>query len=131
VGIHTFEGETPQGPLLLNVYPGPQCRGSLYADDGKTFSYQKNQSLRLDFTCELSHGHLDVELSPPSGTYQPWFHEVRLNFYGINEKISGVTNDSPPMTGWKVQSGVVTLPPVKWSTVAHHFRVSITQASER
>jgi alpha-glucosidase len=123
--------ETPQGPLLLNVYPGPQCRGSLYADDGKTFAYQKNQSLRLNFTCELSPGHIDVELSAPSGTYQPWFHEVQLNFYGIKEKISGVTTDSQPMTGWKVQSGVVTLPPVKWSNVAHHFRVSITQASER
>jgi len=123
--------ETPQGPLLLNVYPGPQCRGSLYADDGKTFAYQKNQSLRLNFTCELSPGHIDVELSPSSGTYQPWFHEVQLNFYGIKEKISGVTTDSQPMTGWKVQSGVVTLPPVKWSNVAHHFRVSVTQASER
>ncbi len=30
--------ETPRGPLVLHVYPGPQCQGGLYADDGNTLA---------------------------------------------------------------------------------------------
>ena len=33
--------EAPQGPLELRVYPGPDCHGDLYQDDGNTFAYQK------------------------------------------------------------------------------------------
>src|SRR5262249_7257564 len=33
-------GEVPQGPLQVSVYPGPNCSGSLYQDDGNTLAYQ-------------------------------------------------------------------------------------------
>ena len=35
--------ETPSGPLELRVYPGQQCRGSVYLDDGHTFRYQQGE----------------------------------------------------------------------------------------
>ncbi|HEX3821166.1 MAG TPA: TIM-barrel domain-containing protein, partial [Candidatus Sulfotelmatobacter sp.] len=44
--------ETPNGPLELDVYPGPDCNGSLYLDDGHTFGYQHGEFLRQSFTCE-------------------------------------------------------------------------------
>ena len=31
--------ETPQGPLSLDVYPGDDCRGTIYADDGHSMAY--------------------------------------------------------------------------------------------
>jgi alpha-glucosidase len=31
--------EVPRGPLVLGVYPGPECQGSLYADNGNTLAY--------------------------------------------------------------------------------------------
>jgi len=55
-------GETPDGPLQLHIYPGEDCRGSLYQDDGHSFAYQKGENpahpllLRclalLDLDCE-------------------------------------------------------------------------------
>ena len=44
--------ETPNGPLELRVYPGQQCSGSLYLDDGHTLRYQHGEFLRQAFTCQ-------------------------------------------------------------------------------
>ena len=46
--------ETPAGPLKLRVYPGEDCRGSLYMDDGHTFAYQKDEVLRIKYSCQVS-----------------------------------------------------------------------------
>jgi alpha-glucosidase len=117
--------ETPQGPLRLNVYPGPQCDGSLYADDGNTLAYQKGDTVRANFTCQASADHVDIDLSAPAGPYQPWFHAVQLNVFGVSGKVTSVTADSQPMSGWRARLGVVTLPPIKWGESAHHLRISI------
>jgi len=34
-------GEKPAGPIVLRVYAGDACRGSLYEDDGHTFRVPK------------------------------------------------------------------------------------------
>jgi alpha-glucosidase len=119
--------ETPQGPLTLNVYPGPQCHGSLYADDGNTLAYQKGDTVRVNFTCQASADHVDIDLSAPAGPYQPWFHAVQLNVFGVSGKVTSVTADSQPMSGWKMRSGVLTLPAIKWASASHHFRLAMVE----
>jgi len=119
--------ETPQGPLVLNVYPGPQCHGSIYTDDGNTLAYQKGETLRMNFTCEVAVDHLDVDLSAATGSYRPWFQEVQLKIYGVTEQISNVAADSRTLTGWEMKSGVLTLPAIKWAPAAHHLRIVFAQ----
>jgi alpha-glucosidase len=117
--------ETLQGPLTLNVYPGPQCHGSLYTDDGNTMAYKKGETLRMDFTCSASADRIDVNISAPAGSYQPWFHEIQLRIYGISATVKNVTADSHAIGGWKLESGVVTLAPFQWGKAAYKVSVEL------
>jgi alpha-glucosidase len=74
--------EVPKGPLELRVYPGPNCGGSLYLDDGTTFEYEKGSFLRLRFTCTEESGAVKVRVEPAEGSFVPWFGSVRVVVYG-------------------------------------------------
>jgi len=74
--------EKPGGPLELRVYPGSDCRGTLYQDDGLTFAYQKGNFLRVNFTCQLSPGSLTITSSIEKNAYQPWWNSTQLKIYG-------------------------------------------------
>lgn len=71
-------GETPQGPLQLHVYPGPDCKGSVYADDGNSLAYQHGEFQRTAVTCEQSAAATKVNIAAPSGPYQPWWKEFEI-----------------------------------------------------
>ncbi len=70
--------ETPRGPLELRVYPGPDCAGSVYLDDGNSFAYQRGWFLRESFSCQASKQGVRVHLDAPQGQYQPWWKQVEL-----------------------------------------------------
>lgn len=72
--------EVPKGPLELRVYPGPNCHGTLYADDGNTLNYQKGEFLRQSVTCEGDGS--TVKLTAPEGTYAPWWKEIKVSVVG-------------------------------------------------
>jgi alpha-glucosidase len=74
--------EVPRGPLELRVYPGPDCRGSLYLDDGTTFEYQKGAFLRLGFTCTERPDSVVVRMAPAEGSFVPWFSSIRVVVQG-------------------------------------------------
>ena len=79
--------ETPKGPLTVRVYPvvseGAECRGEVYADDGKSFAYRKGVFLRESFTCSVgANGAVTVEMSKREGSYKPWWKEVRVEVVG-------------------------------------------------
>jgi len=73
--------ETPSGPLELRVYPGPQCNGSLYLDDGHTFRYQKGEFLRQSFGCQSEGKSVTVKFDARTGTYAPWWKTVEVVVY--------------------------------------------------
>ena len=73
--------EIPNGPLELRVYPGPQCRGSLYLDDGHTFRYQHDEFLRQAFTCQSDSNAVIVKFGARQGTYAPWWKLVEVVIY--------------------------------------------------
>jgi alpha-glucosidase len=96
--------EKPEGPLELQVYPGADCRGSLYQDDGHTFAYQRGEILRMDFACQVSGPNLSITSHAMNTTYQPWWSSARITVYSGftapkevrigNEKIKDWTYDS-------------------------------------
>ncbi len=84
--------QKPDGPLELRVYPGPNCEGSLYLDDGNTFGYQHGEYFRQGFSCgSLSSPNgrtqvdaITVNLAPPEGLFHPGISEIRVTIFGIS-----------------------------------------------
>src|SRR6202051_112820 len=76
--------ETPKGPLTLRVYPGKDCKGSLYIDDGQSFAYKHGDFLRMEFTCSQKPNGITVHIGPHQGSYVPWWKSLQVEIYGSN-----------------------------------------------
>jgi alpha-glucosidase len=85
--------EIPNGPLTVRVYPGKDCQGSLYQDDGNTMAYTHGEFLRLNFSCEQSANSIKFQIGPHEGSYKPWWKELHVEVYGWNASSSRVTGD--------------------------------------
>ncbi|MGZ6096504.1 MAG: TIM-barrel domain-containing protein, partial [Polyangiales bacterium] len=88
--------ETPKGPLELRVYPGPNCRGSVYDDDGRSFAFERGQFFRQELRCEASADGVKVQLLAPQGSFQPWWKSIDVTVYGAKRpartaRIDGIT----------------------------------------
>jgi alpha-glucosidase len=70
--------QTPQGPLRLDVYPGPDCRGSVYQDAGDGFGFQSGQFYRASFRCETSAHGVTIRRSAVEGRWRPWWTSIQL-----------------------------------------------------
>ncbi len=75
--------EVPDGPLQLHIYPGPDCHGALYADDGASFAYRDGGCLRSTFRCEETADGLLVREADRTGTFQPWWQQVELVVHDV------------------------------------------------
>ena len=104
--------EVPQGPLTLRLYAGPDCRGSLYLDDGHTYAYTHGDSLRMSFTCNITPDALTLNIAE-QGSYKPWWKDIRLEIYGWQPHtgtatLEGSTTSLPiERTG---EATIITLP---------------------
>ena len=88
--------ERPQGSLVLRVYPGSDCHGSLYMDDGKTLAYTRGVFLRVEFSCEVSPKGLSLHLGQHQGSFQPWWKQIHLEVYGWEAAVANVSLDGKP-----------------------------------
>jgi alpha-glucosidase len=73
---------TPQGPLSLDVYPGDDCRGELYFDDGVTVS---GPSLRQSIQCSVTSKGVVLRFGPRLGTWRPWWKQIAVTVHGSLE----------------------------------------------
>jgi alpha-glucosidase len=94
-------GEKPKGPLDLRVYPGEDCRGSLYLDDGESFAYRRGELLRVNYSCEMAAASLRVKSSVESRKYAPWWTELRATIYGAERAPREVRLNGQPLRDWK------------------------------
>jgi alpha-glucosidase len=79
--------EVPDGPLTLRVYPGQNCAGDLYQDDGKSFAFSTGSYLRIHLTCtENPDGTLGLHIGAPQGSFAPWWKQLRIEAYGWTSK---------------------------------------------
>jgi alpha-glucosidase len=90
--------ERPQGPLTLRVFPGPQCEGRLYQDDGVSFAYKNGEFLRVSFTCDASakDGSVSVDISSHEGHFPAWWKEIAVQVNGLQKPAAAVTVDGRP-----------------------------------
>ena len=85
--------EKPSGPLQLRAYlptstAGPDaavnaCRGSVYADDGHTFAYQKGEILRINYSCQVASGSASLTSNVEMNSYQSWWKSAEITLFGL------------------------------------------------
>jgi len=97
--------EVPEGPLRISVYPGPNCRGSLYQDDGNTLAYQHGEYTRMQFTCESKPESLKVNFSTPQTRYKTWWSAMQFLFYGFASKPRELAVDGKSVSNWQYDPG--------------------------
>jgi alpha-glucosidase len=75
--------DKPDVPLTLRVYPGPDCTGTIYQDDGTSFAFKRGSFFRQSFTCaESPDGSLAIHIEAPEGKFTPWWSSLRIEAYG-------------------------------------------------
>ncbi len=92
--------ETPDGPLELRVFPGRDCHGSIYMDDGESFGYQRGDFLRVNFDCRASSAWLEIGVAAGRGFYKPWWKGLRFEVFGIETRPKQVRIGSRSVSGW-------------------------------
>jgi alpha-glucosidase len=70
--------ETPRGRLQLAVYPGADCRGALYLDDGESLAYKSGGYLRQSLTCDAA----SLSFGKREGTFPPWWTGFDVVIHG-------------------------------------------------
>jgi alpha-glucosidase len=71
--------ETPNGPLQLDIYPGEDCRGELYFDDGVTVN---GSSLRQSLQCVAAPKGVALRFGPRQGNWRPWWKRIEVTVHG-------------------------------------------------
>ena len=101
--------EKPEGPLELQVYPGTDCRGSLYQDDGHTFAYQRGEILRMEFGCQLAGPNLTITSRAVNTTYQPWWSSAHVTVYSGFTAPKEVRIENEKIRDWSFDSKMGTV----------------------
>jgi alpha-glucosidase len=110
--------ETPNGPLILRVFPlmpgfdspGEVCAGEVYTDDGHTLNFRNGEFARIHFSCsEAPNGAVNVQISKQEGTWKPWWREYRVEVVGFTPKTSEAIMNNQRLTMSQVEGrwGVV------------------------
>ena len=72
-------GEKPVGPMTLRVFPGDNCQGTLYHDDGQSYDFCNGAYLRQHFPCSrAADGSITVDLAAQEGRYSAWWTTMRI-----------------------------------------------------
>jgi alpha-glucosidase len=93
--------EKPDGPLELLVYPGDNCRGTLYEDDGLTFAYQKGEYLRVNFSCQVASGAVSISSSVAKNAFRPWWTSMKLTVFGVGAQPNEVRVGDKSIHDWR------------------------------
>jgi alpha-glucosidase len=75
-------GQTPNGPLELEVWPGSKCAGNLYLDDGETFAFEAGVYRRVEFACQTDSTGIAIS-ARSSGSFAPWWQETRITIHAV------------------------------------------------
>jgi alpha-glucosidase len=71
--------DTPKGALELDVYPGDDCRGELYFDDGISV---RGQHLRQIVECAVTPKGIRLRFGAREGSWRPWWKEIAVTVHG-------------------------------------------------
>ncbi|HEX4695620.1 glycoside hydrolase family 31 protein [Sphingomonas sp.] len=95
-------GETPKGAIEINVYPGPDCAGTLYLDDGVSFAYQRGGFLRQSISCDTG----SLTFARRMGAYKPWWTGFDVVIHGWTGPTPDISLNSKPIPV-RIESGAL------------------------
>jgi alpha-glucosidase len=103
--------EIPDGPLQLRVYPGEDCGGALYQDDGHTFAYQKGEFLRIEYKCTVSSASVTITSKIEKNAFKPWWNSAEMTILGASAAPREVRIGDQVIRDWRfdVSTHAVTL----------------------
>lgn len=87
---HTGEGQG--GSLTLHVFPGEECRGEVYTDDGVTYGYQSGNYRRLSLSCAADERGFSLNVSS-EGEFVPWWKDITVALHGTKSRVAAVETD--------------------------------------
>jgi alpha-glucosidase len=99
--------ETPRGPLRLDVYPGDDCRGELYFDDGVTIG---GPNLRQQLMCSVTPAGVLLRFGARSGTYRPWWNAIAVTVHGWAGAGARLADGTPVATDPQSRTVSFTMP---------------------
>lgn len=70
--------EVPKGPLELHVYPGNDCSGDIYLDDGHSLGFTRGAFLRQTIRCTRDGRGLHILFDKREGSFRPWWQHVAV-----------------------------------------------------
>jgi alpha-glucosidase len=97
-------GEKPAGPIVLRVYAGDACRGSLYEDDGHTFAYQRGELLRVNYSCQASPASITVTSTTEKSSFQPWWNSAEVAVFGASAQPKEIRIGDRAIHEWRYDS---------------------------
>jgi alpha-glucosidase len=83
--------ETPEEPLILDVWPFGESDGTLYEDDGATEAYRQGAYRRTSFHCAVKGDEIRLTLAAPEGTFVPRARSPLVRLHGLASGIAQVT----------------------------------------
>ena len=101
--------QTPQGPLTLDVYPGNDCRGVIYADDGHSMEFQQRGFLRQSVHCTQTGLGVAVEFEVREGSFQPWWQAIEVRVHGWSGGAHAQLDGAAVLPRISAQDGTVTV----------------------
>ncbi|MGY2736253.1 TIM-barrel domain-containing protein [Sphingomonas sp. UYP23] len=90
--------QTPSGPLMLDLYPGEDCVGTLYEDDGTTLAYQRRGYLRQTVRCSATANGLTIAFDAREGSFTPWWKQIAVTVHGWTG-VAKVSQNGKPIAG--------------------------------
>ena len=70
------------GPLMLDVYPGDNCRGEVYADDGHSTAFQRGGYLRQTVRCSITADGMRITFEQRQGSFAAPWRQIALTVHG-------------------------------------------------
>lgn len=87
--------ETPRGPLSLDVYPGDDCRGVIYQDDGHSMAYTRRGYLRQLVRCDARDDGMAIRFERREGEFSPWWRQIRVTVHAWQGAATVTVQDHP------------------------------------
>lgn len=90
-----FIGEKLMTQLIVDIYPEPMSKRTLYEDDGASFDYEKGSFSKTSFAVSMQHHQsLTVEVGERKGGYSPPARTIKLRLHDQSvEPTSVAIND--------------------------------------